>query len=510
MKILYTGTLDVNAGGPAFSTYNTMRGLNGAGVETHVLMNEMGEGGKLIGTDVPMHFAKKPMEHVFGYSPSYKKEIRACGEFDVYQAQGIWQYNTYALVDVARSKGKPYLITPRGMLYPQDIAKSKAWFKKMSLKIRLLDDLNRAACVHVTCDDEMRHCRDLGVTSPVAIVPNPVEIKEYPSCKKDDVFRLGYLGRISRRKNVEGLIYAWAALGEKAKGNAELLIIGGGDEEYMAFLKAEVARLKLQNVRFTGFISGKEKEEALASLSVLAMPSEFENFGNVIVEGLVRGIPCIATTGAPWKDLVDYRCGWWVNYSQDDLTSAVRSAMETTTEELFAMGERGKALMKDKYSIEAVAQQMKAVYEWIVNHADQPAFVHLVKTHRGVIWIELRANTDDRGTKNIYLTYDYGTTNSTNQTNCRLFGEVSVRPRNSRKERNILAGLLSNTDTTDLTDVFTVLAFREFRAFRGLKNKTLWLKEYPCYPCNPCSKEKEYQCSENRASWSREAERRAA
>lgn len=376
MKVLYTGTLDVNAGGPAFSTYNTMRGLNAIGVDTHVLMYEMEKNGKLIGADVPIHFAKKPIEHIFSYSPSYKKEIKACGDFDIYQAQGVWLYNTYALVDVARKQGKPYVITPRGMLYPQDIAKSKPWFKNMSLKIRLLDDLNRAACVHVTCEDEMNHCRNLGVTSPIAIVPNPVEIKEYPKAKKDQVFRLGYLGRISRRKNVEGLIYAWSELGDKVKENAELLIIGGGDEEYMAFLKKETARLNLSNVRFTGFISGQEKEDALSSLSVLAMPSEFENFGNVIVEGLVRGIPCIATTGAPWKDLVDFKCGWWVKYNQTAITEAVKAALCTSVEELDAMGERGKQLMKDKYSIEAVAKQMKAVYEWILTQKNKPEFIY--------------------------------------------------------------------------------------------------------------------------------------
>lgn len=376
MKVLYTGTLDVNAGGPAFSTYNTMRGLNAIGVDTHVLMYEMEKNGKLIGADVPIHFAKKPIEHIFSYSPSYKKEIKSCGDFDIYQAQGVWLYNTYALVDVAQKQGKPYVITPRGMLYPQDIAKSKPWFKKMSLKIRLLNDLNHAACVHATCEDEMNYCRNLGVTSPIAVVPNPVEIKDYPKTKKDKVFRLGYLGRISRRKNVEGLIYAWSELGDKVKENAELLIIGGGDEEYMAFLKKEVVRLDLSNVRFTGFISGLEKEDALSSLSVLAMPSEFENFGNVIVEGLVRGIPCIATTGAPWKDLVDFKCGWWVKYNQKAITAAVESALETSEEELDAMGERSKQLMKEKYSIEAVAKQMKAVYEWILTQKNKPTFIY--------------------------------------------------------------------------------------------------------------------------------------
>ena len=384
MKVLYTGTLDVNFGGPAFSTYNTMRGLNDIGIETHVLMYALGKEGKLIGNDVPIHFASKPLEHIFAYSPFYKKAIKKCGDFDIYQAQGIWLYHSFALVDVAKSFGKPYILTPRGMLYPQDIAKSKPKIKKMFLRWRLLKDLNQAACVHVTCEDEMNHCRNLGVTSPIAIVPNPVEIKDYPNAKKDDVFRLGYLGRISRRKNVEGLIYAWSELGDKVKENAELLIIGGGDEEYMDFLKKEVSRLNLGNIRFTGFISGQEKEDALASLSVLAMPSEFENFGNVIVEGLVRGIPCIATTGAPWKDLVDYRCGWWVKYSQKAITEAIKFALETSSDDLHDMGIRGKQLMKDKYSIEAVAKQMKAMYEWILHKRTKPSFIYTLSPEMGV------------------------------------------------------------------------------------------------------------------------------
>lgn len=373
MKILYTGTLDVNAGGPAFSTYHTMKGLNTIGVQTELLSYELGASGKLIGMDVPIHFAKRPCEPIFGYSPTYKRSIRDCGDFDIYQAQGIWQYNTYALVDVARKLHKPYVITPRGMLYPQAIKNGKTCFKKLSLKLRLLKDLNQAACVHVTCEDEMNYCRDLGVTSPIAVIPNPVKIESHPE-KKDKVFRLGYLGRVSKRKNIESLIYAWDALKNKTTG-AELVIIGGGDEQYSHFLKDECNRLKLDNVRFTGFISGAEKEETLSSISVLAMPSEFENFGNVIVEGLVRGIPCIATKGAPWKDLADFHCGWWVNYSQKEITSAVDNALELSAEELQEMGERGKELVVEKYTIEAVAKQMKQLYSWLLNGGEKPEFV---------------------------------------------------------------------------------------------------------------------------------------
>ena len=375
MKILHSGSLDTNTGGPAMSTYYTLLGLRELGEDTSIIMYPLSKDGQLRGTEVPVHFAAPPIDPKLLYSFHYKNEIRTLGDYDIYHAQGIWQYPTYAIADVAKEKNKPYLITPRGMLYPQDIAKSNKFFKMLSLKIRLLRDLNQAACVHVTCEDEMVHCRQLGVTSPIAIIPNPVEIKDYPYQKTDKVFRLGYLGRLSPRKNVQGLIYAFAELGDEAR-NAELLIIGGGDETYEHFLKTEAERLGLKNVRFVGFLSGEEKDRAIASCSVLAMPSEFENLGNVILEGLVRGIPCIATQGAPWKELETHRCGWWVAYKQAAITEAVRTALHTSVYELQEMGKNGRKLMESAYSIEAVALKMKKLYQWILKKGDKPDFVY--------------------------------------------------------------------------------------------------------------------------------------
>ena len=351
MRILHSGTLDAKAGGPAMSTYYTLLGLKQLGVEAEIIMYPLSPGGRLRGRDVEVHYATAPWEHKLAYSSRLKKEIAALGDYDLYHAQGVWQFPTYALVDVARKRRRPYLITPRGMLYPQDIRKSNKFFKMLSLKWRLLDDLNRAACIHVTCREEMEHCRDLGVTAPIAIIPNPVEIKEYTECKRDDVFRLGYLGRLSPRKNVE---------------EAELLIIGGGDAGYEAFLKAEVEKLGLKNVRFTGFLSGKEKDEAMASLSVLAMPSEFENQGNAVLEGLIRGIPCIATKGAPWEELATHRCGWWTDYSQAAITEAISAALQTPVEELARMGQRGRQLAESNYAVEVVAGKMLALYSWLL------------------------------------------------------------------------------------------------------------------------------------------------
>lgn len=376
MKVLHFGTLDAMAGGPAMSAYLTLKGLRLQDVDAQIAMYRVPDDHKLRGYDVPINWCTAPWENKFAYSPKLKRELQAINNVDIYHAQGVWQYPTYAICDVARKVGKTYLITPRGMLYPQDIAKSNKTFKKLSLRWRLLNDLNRAACVHVTCEEEMTHCRNLGVTSPIAVIPNPVEVKEYMPQKYDGIFRLGYMGRLSPRKNVESLIYAFAS--PKLK-DAELVIIGGGDKQYEKFLHEEVARLGLNNVVFKGFLNGMEKDEALSAISVLAMPSSFENLGNVILEALVRGIPCIATKGAPWKDLVDSDCGWWVDYSQQAIEQAISKAYDTPVERLEAMGENGKSLVREKYSVSSVAKKMKALYEWIYDGRNEmaPKFVNI-------------------------------------------------------------------------------------------------------------------------------------
>lgn len=375
MKVLHSSIMDASSGGPAMSTYLTVEGIRKLGIDAEVITYELPIGGRMRGDNIPVYFSPKPIIKKIAYSPYFKLDIKKLGDYDIYHAQGVWLYYTYALIDVAREKQKPYLITPRGMLYPQDIAKSSTMFKKLSLWWRLKNDLNRAACVHVTCDDEMHYCRDLGITSPMAVIPNPVEIIDYKEQKQDEIFRLGYLGRLSPRKNVESLIRAFAQLGSKAS-DSELIIIGGGDDKYEQFLKSEVSRLNLHNVRFMGFLSGDAKNEAIASCSVLAMPSEFENLGNVILEGLVRGIPCIATKGAPWSELESKKCGWWVDYSQDAITQAIDAAMSTSVPELKSMGQRGRQLMEERYSVDAVAQSMKLLYEWILNNGEKPNFVH--------------------------------------------------------------------------------------------------------------------------------------
>ena len=220
----------------------------------------------------------------------------------------------------------------------------------------------------------MRHCRELGVVSPIAVIPNPIAAREFDLPNFKTKRRIVYLGRLSPRKNVESLIYAFG-YSSVWPVDAELYIVGGGDEAYERFLKSETQRLGLTNVVFTGFLTGERKDEILQQSHVLVIPSEFENFGNVILEGLIRGIPCITTKGSPWEDLIKSDCGWWVDYDQEAISAAVEEAVFCPNQRLFDMGLRAQKLIAEKYTTERVALKMRELYQWLITKGQTPDFV---------------------------------------------------------------------------------------------------------------------------------------
>ncbi|MGH7870279.1 MAG: glycosyltransferase, partial [Candidatus Dormibacteraceae bacterium] len=99
------------------------------------------------------------------------------------------------------------------------------------------------------------------------------------------------------------------------------------------------------------------------SADLFILPSFTENFGIAAAEALASGVPVIATKGTPWQDLITHRCGWWVDVGPHPLADAIRAATSIPGAERVEMGQRGRRLVRNKYSWENVAGQMRRVYE---------------------------------------------------------------------------------------------------------------------------------------------------
>lgn len=363
------------SGGPARTTLLTLRGLCALGMNARVLTNQIRPGEEPVSEEPFIRYLPFPRfyDHRFGYSAAFDKALKEYAVADIYHIQGLWQYPGYATARFARKADRPYLITLHGTLYPEALVHSSIK-KKISMTLFQRQQLQQAACIHATCVEEMEHYRSLGFTNSVAVVPCPMECspKMTPAYPDEEV-RIGYLGRVHPRKRIERLMEVWHRLGEPG----ELLIMGDGDPVYMKFLKDEVKRLQLRRVRFTGFVTGDEKNSLLASLTCLVVPSDFENCGIITPEALLQETPVIATTGSPWQELDTYSCGWWVNNDVDTLTETVRKAISLDKDSLREMGKRGRQLVLDKYSVDVVSLQMKDLYAWIISGKNKPEFVFL-------------------------------------------------------------------------------------------------------------------------------------
>ena len=78
----------------------------------------------------------------------------------------------------------------------------------------------------------------------------------------------------------------------------------------------------------------------------------------------------------PWKELHEYNCGWWINNDQTSINETLRQAISIPESQRIQMGENGKKLIQERYSIEKLGGKMKRLYEWILNGDNKPEFVY--------------------------------------------------------------------------------------------------------------------------------------
>ena len=376
MKILHTiKGLNIEAGGLTTATYDLVTALNEVGCATDLLSGgELRSNAETIREDDFVKVVPFDNRTPLAFAPKMREFLKQETEYNLYHTNGLWVHTNHLTCAIARMKHKPYVISPHGMLYPQALHRSY-WKKWLLLQWWFKRDLQNATCIHCTCAEEARHCRELGLTAPMAVIPNPVPIPNYiPDVIRENderntrfgTYKVGFIGRFHPRKRIERIIQAWEQYSDKPC-NEELLLIGTGDKEYTSFLNFYVKEHALKNVNFTGQLEGREKFETLASLRAIFVPSDFENFGMIVPEALMVGTPVLASTGTPWQELQEIGCGWWNEANIENIVQVMRFVFDDGNKEaLETMGDKGRCLVNERYSSHAIAKRMAHLYESIL------------------------------------------------------------------------------------------------------------------------------------------------
>ncbi len=222
------------------------------------------------------------------------------GQFDAVYIAAWFMWLGIAAAKICRKKGVPMIAGIHGGF--TSVSRRKSSLKKhLFWRLFLQRAIRQAAAVHLTCHAEQASSSDWLCERPSLIIPNPVDPDEFYPCPDAKMsFRrehgipkgtpvLLFVGRFDWMKRVDLLMEA------VARSPVWYLVLVGDHQGGLGpKLTKRAKTLGIENrVRWAGYLTGQKLREALSSADLLALVSETENFGNVVVEAMLCGLPVL-------------------------------------------------------------------------------------------------------------------------------------------------------------------------------------------------------------------------
>lgn len=372
-------------GGPTESAYQLSRSLARRGCDVRVLTTDAdGRGkGKVLDVDKSRELEIEPGFRV-RYCPrklitSVSPELLChLGDVlrwsDVVHLNAVYNFTTFPTLLGSAALHRPLVWSARGALQRWHGAKRPLTKAAWEAICRVIAPARLV--LHLTSIEEQEESAARIPGAAVVVIPNGVIVPPASPArpaKADGALRLLSLGRLDPIKGLDNLLHACAELRRAAPDLAgipfrrafTLTIAGAGDAAYTRSLTELIRELSLGDaVKLVGQVHGDvDKARLFADADLFVAPSHRENFGIAIAEALAHGVPVIAGTGTPWRELTEREAGLWVDNDPRSLARAIARMSELPLAE---MGARGRAWVEAAFSWDRVAAEMITVYEGLL------------------------------------------------------------------------------------------------------------------------------------------------
>lgn len=321
--------------------------------------------------------------HALGYSPEMSAALEGLDP-DIVHTHGLFYYTSAIACDWGRTAGKPYVVSPHGMLDPWALQNSR-WKKLIAAWLFEDRHLKHSGCIHSLCTAETQAIRQYGLRQkPICQIPNGIDLPDSsrnlmpPWSKGEGRKVLLYLSRIHPKKGLANLIAAWAAAKSDAAESREwVLAIAGWDQGgHETELKAMVADLGLDDdVLFLGPQFDEAKVACYQNASGFILPSFSEGLPMVILEAWAYGLPVLMTPQCNIPEGFSANAALRIEPEASSIEQGLRDFFRMTENERLAMGARGRKLVEERFTWEKVADEMHSVYQWLLGGGQPPACV---------------------------------------------------------------------------------------------------------------------------------------
>jgi glycosyltransferase involved in cell wall biosynthesis len=417
----------VQFGGPIFSVHNINKALVRKSIDVTAYTTNVGLDSNIpVNTEITLdgvkitYFSYTKFFDFLGTTgwhfslPMTKALEKTVINFDIIYVVAMWNYPIAVAAHFCRKYRKPYIISPRGLLYP-DTFQNKLWKKFLYFQSIAKRDLNHASAIHYTTLDELENCHSsLGLTNEALVIPNGVDLSEFKNQGKKDAFTQRYnhlngkkiitfVGRINWKKGLDILIRAYGLLLQQ-RNDVHLLIVGNDDEGYgqkikrlitdagleyldldfdnknsakRSYTNKSIQELKFVQVTFTGMLEGKQKLEALSCSDVFVLASYSENFGMAVIEAMACGVPVVISNKVGiHRDVENNQAGIVVENNPQDLYKGIEAVLDNDNlrNEITV---NAKRLVKESYDIDRVSSMVIEAFDNVIKNGNRNTAVNI-------------------------------------------------------------------------------------------------------------------------------------
>ena len=312
-------------------------------------------------------------EH-YTFAPGLLLEaIKIAKNYDLIHLTAFWNFPVLAGSIAAILNKKPFIISPRGVLYPEAINIKSTKIKKLYFHLIAKHYLQAASAIHFTSHDELEQAliftKIKNLKEKSFIIPNGIDLNLFSKLPLKGKFRTKYsignekriilfMGRINKQKGLDILLEAYDSLASRDPGL--LFVISGPDNmgyknELEDWLKN---RNILNRVVFTGLLTGEDKLSAYVDSNIFVLSSYFENFGMSVVEAMACGIPVVISNKVGiYKDVQESNSGVIIETNSKSLYLGIKSLLDNPAL-CREVSTNAKSLLEKKYNIEMVVDKM--------------------------------------------------------------------------------------------------------------------------------------------------------
>jgi poly(glycerol-phosphate) alpha-glucosyltransferase len=229
-----------------------------------------------------------------GFAPGLVDKLLEAG-LDCLHLHGIWMYPSRAATVWAKVTGRPYLVSPHGML-DRWITGRGRWKKALARLGYERTSWRAASRFHALTGREAEDILAETGRDDSLIIPNagPQPQPDRPGERGRGIL---FISRIHPKKNLAPLVEAWIMLDRAGRlpAGARLTIAGWGDPADLASFKSLLDGTP-DTLRFIGPCFGPDKARELAKARFVILPSLSEGLPMTLLEAWAAGTPTLQST----------------------------------------------------------------------------------------------------------------------------------------------------------------------------------------------------------------------